>query len=345
MKHSKFLAILIVAAVSMLSANVLYAQEQIVLKFADQWPLTHGGSRLGSQPFIQKIEERSKGRVKIRYFPSEQLAKASGLFDATRNKVTDLGYVGLVYTAEKAPLTTLVELPGMHQDANKGARAMHKLIMNDLLQSEYLRYGVRPLFAVITPQYQMMFSKRSGKTVINDISDIKGMKIRVSGDTGQLVVKALGGIPVTVASSDIYLALERGTIDGNIHSPSGARSYKLDPVLSSTTTNASLGSVAFAVIVNESVWQQLPQDVRNLITEVSNEVEGIMSAGFQNEQDEATEALRAAGVIPFQLSPKVQEQFKERLSQVEADFVAKRKSRGLPVVETLATYRRYLSEQ
>lgn len=48
---------------------------------------------------------------------------------------------------------------------------------------------------------------------INRMEDLKGKKIRGGGIKGK-VVKALGGIDVTISPAEIYSALERGMIDG-----------------------------------------------------------------------------------------------------------------------------------
>jgi TRAP-type mannitol/chloroaromatic compound transport system substrate-binding protein len=47
---------------------------------------------------------------------------------------------------------------------------------------------------------------------IKEVADLKGLKFRITGFAGKTIQK-LGGIPQQIAPSDIYPALERGTID------------------------------------------------------------------------------------------------------------------------------------
>lgn len=323
------------------ASTMLHAQEKIVLKYADQFPLTHAASKLSGQPFKQWLEERSEGRIEVQIYPAEQLAKAAGLLDAVRNRVTDISMVGVVYVSDRMPLTSAVELPGLFSDSVAGSAAFTKLAHNDLLESEYLRNGVRPLFTMVTPPYQLMFAK---KTELNDIAELDGVKLRAAGATGELIASALGAVPVRVPASDLYLGLERGTVDGAIYNPPSLFAYKIEEVLSSITTNASLGTVAFAAFINEDVWQGLPEDARALISEVATEIGETMAAEFKAQTDVAYAKLDELGVKLIELSPEVAEQFSGKLQSVEAEWVKQMEARGLPGQATLDAYRAYLNE-
>lgn len=341
MKITNALKVAGIALAASLASTALYAQEKIVLKYADQFPLTHAGSKLSAQPFKQMVEERSEGRIEVQLYPAEQLAKAAGLLDAVRNRVTDIAMVGVVYVSDRMPLTSAVELPGLFTDSVAGSAAFTKLAQNDLLESEYLRNGVRPLFTMVTPPYQAMFAK---KTELNDVSELEGVKMRAAGATGELIASSLGAVPVRVPASDLYLALERGTVDGAIYNPPSLFAYKIEEVLSSITTNASLGTVAFAALVNEDVWQGLPEDARKVVSEVATEIGETMAAGFKDQTGSAYEKLEGLGIKLIELSPETQAQFTDKLQSVEAEWVKQMEGRGLPGQATLDAYRSYLQE-
>ena len=44
--------------------------------------------------------------------------------------------------------------------------------------------------------------------------DFKGLKIRAFSKGSADTIKALGGVPVVMSSSEMYMALQRGTVDG-----------------------------------------------------------------------------------------------------------------------------------
>jgi TRAP-type mannitol/chloroaromatic compound transport system substrate-binding protein len=47
---------------------------------------------------------------------------------------------------------------------------------------------------------------------IKEVADLRGLKFRIGGFAGK-TIQRLGGIPQQIAASDIYPALEIGTID------------------------------------------------------------------------------------------------------------------------------------
>lgn len=322
-------------------ATIAVAQDSITLKLADQFPLTHVGSRVGSQALITALEERSEGRIQIQHFPAEQIAKAAGLLDAVRNRVTDIALVGVVYNTDKLPLTSAAELPGLHVNSVEASKAFEDYISEDLLEREYLPLGVRPLWGTVTPPYQLMLAEGDG---IADASEIEGLKLRVAGATGELIAKALGAVPVKVPASDLYLALQRGTASGAIYNPPSVFGYKIEEVLSAASDNASLGAVAFALLINEDVWQGLSQEDRALIQEVASEVRLSFSEAFESANGAAFGKLADAGVSVFSLSPEAQADVNEKLGAVRTTWVDQVSARGLPAQDMLDAYRARLAE-
>jgi len=322
-------------------ATVATAQDSITLKLADQFPLTHIGSRVGSQALIAELQARSGGHIKIQHFPAEQIAKASGLLDAVRNRVTDIALVGVVYNTDKLPLTSAAELPGLHVNSVAASKAFEAYITQDLLDREYLPLGVRPLWGTVTPPYQLMLAKGDG---IADAAEIEGLKIRVAGATGELIAKALGAVPVKVPASDLYLALQRGTVDGAIYNPPSVFGYKVEEVLSAVSDNASLGAVAFALLINEDVWQSLSEDDRALIQATAADVRLAFSEAFEAANGAAFEKLAAAGVTLFSLPPQTQAMVNDRLGAVRDTWVEQVGARGLPAGEMLEAYKARLGQ-
>lgn len=316
-------------------AGAANAQDAITLKLADQFPLTHVGSKLGAQAFIKGIEERSGGAIKIQHFPAEQIAKAAGLLDAVRNRVTDIAMVGIVYNTDKMPLTSGAELPGLYSTAEAGSAAFSKYISNELLEREYLKLGVRPLYGTVTPPYQLMLAEGDG---ISDIGELEGVKLRVAGATGELIAKSLGAVPVKVPASDLYLALQRGTVNGAIYNPPSVFGYKIEEVLGAVSNNASLGSTAFAMLVNEDVWQGLTPEQQGMIQEIATRTQNDFAAAFDQANTNAYQKLTDVGVTVFALSPETLAAMDERLAAVRAEWVSQVSARGLPAQEMLDAF-------
>lgn len=331
----------ILAAIVVTAMTVGARADEITLKVSDQFPLTHIVSINGPQAFMKRVEELIPGRVKFQHYPAEQLAKAVGQLDAVRNGLVDISVVCTCYIPERVPLSTVAELPGLFDDTVLATKAYMKLTSNDLKKAEYDRYGVRPLFVFLVAPYQLMM--RSPKPV-TDIAQLNNMKLRVAGAGGDFVARALGGVGVKIPASDLYLALERGTVDGTIFSTPAIWAYKVEEVVSSWTTNAGLGSVGYLAFVKNSTWEKLPPDVQAALQKASDEVSVGLATAYVKSENESYSKLRALGKTVYELSPPMKAEFNKRLATVAEDWVKGMEARKLPGREILEKFRGYMKE-
>lgn len=326
---------------ALFTAATASAQE-VTLKISEHFPITHVGSKSGAQFFMKRVEELAPGLIKFEHYPGEQLAKAAGQLDAVSNGLTDMAVVGLVYVTEKVPLSTAVELPGLFTDATVGARAFRRLARNELMEVEYAPLNVRPVFNFVVTPYQLMLT---GNEPVTDLEQIKGKKLRVAGATGELIASSLGAVGVKMSPTDLYLALERGVVDGAISNIASQFTYKTHTLLNSWTTNASLGNVAFGLFINERRWQSLPDNVRDVLLKAGEET-GVNVAQSYIDGDEKSKAeLKEMGKTVYELSPEVQEQMNERLQVVQQEWLDQMAQRNLPGAEILETFKTYVAEE
>jgi len=338
MQTGKLITVLIAA---FLFTTTTVSAESVTLRLADQFPLTHFASKTGSQAFIKQVDEMSNKTVTIKHFPAQQLAKASGMLDAVKNRVADIAVCGVVYVSDRMPLSGAAMLPGLFNDVTTGTRAYTKLANNELLEAEFLRHGVRPLWVSLAPVYQLQLTSKES---ITSLDDIKGKKLRTAGAIMELTAKALGATPVTIGPSDFYLSLQRGTVDGAIYTIPGWRAYSLQEVLNSSTVNAGLGSVAFATLINEDVWQGLSPEVQAILQKAGEATGAGAAATFDKVVAKSNQQMKEAGKNVYSLSPKVLAEMNAKLSAVEKVWLDQMKSRNLPGDKILAAFKRYLNE-
>ncbi len=338
MKTGKLLTILVTA---FLFVSTAVMAETVTLRLADQFPLTHFASKTGSQAFMKRVDAMSKNTIKIKHFPAQQLAKAAGMLDAVKNMGSDIAVCGVVYVSDRMPLSGAAMLPGLFNEVTIGTRAYTKLAKNELFEAEFLRHGVRPLWVSLAPVYQLQLVSKDS---ITSLSDIKGKKLRTAGAIMELTAKALGATPVTIGPSDFYLSLQRGTVDGAIYTIPGWRAYSLQEVLNSSTVNAGLGSVAFATLINEDVWQGLSPEVQSILLKAGEATGAGAAAVFDKVVAKYNKQMAEAGKNIYSLSPKVLEEMSAKLSSVEKVWLDQMKSRNLPGEKILEAFKRYLNE-
>ncbi len=328
-----------------LSAALLFSglaqAAEITLKFADQFPLTHHASIESSQFFIKRVHQLSDGRIQIKHYPAQQLAKARGLLKAAKLGITDIANIGVVYMSDKIPLSGAALIPGIFTDFQKGNDAYEKLVKTQLATLEFAPNKVRPLYSHLGPIYQIQLISPKP---ITSLDQLKGLKLRVPGPTIALSVQALGAIPVTMPATDIYLSLSRGTLDGVILSNISWHGYGLQELLNSTTTNASMGTVAFATVINERKWQKLPEWARVIITRASEETRQNAVHTFATLVDKIDAQLIQEGINVYPLSEELRQQIQQKILPVENEWAARLEKKGLPARETLINFRALVNE-
>jgi TRAP-type transport system periplasmic protein len=339
MKTGKLIMILVA---TFLFTTTKPMAETVTLRLADQFPLTHFASKTGSQAFIKKVDEMSNKTIVIKHFPAQQLAKASGMLDAVKNRIADISVCGVVYVSDRMPLSGAAMLPGLFNEVTTGTRAYTKLANKELLEAEFLRHGVRPLWVSLAPVYQIQMTSKES---ITSLDDIKGKKLRTAGAIMELTAKSLGATPVTIGPSDFYLSLQRGTVDGAIYTIPGWRAYSLQEVLNSSTVNAGLGSVAFATLINEDVWQGLSPQVQSIIQKAGAATGTEAAAVFDKVVAKSNKQMKEAGKNIYALSPEVLEEMSLKLATVEKTWLDQMKSRNLPGDKILEAFKRYLNEE
>lgn len=188
--------------------------------------------------------------------------------------------------------------------------------------------GVRVLWLDTSPTCRIETVKKP----INTLEDLKGLKIRVTGVTAVETAKALGYTPVTMPMGDVYLALERGVLDGTAIPVEVLVSRKWAEVLKHVVGNTDLGHDAFAVVINIDTWKKLPLDVQKVINELSgqwaSDFTGKEWDKFEVEAEKITKAKY--GVKYTYLSKEELARWNKLLKPVKDKYAESLEAKGLP---------------
>ena len=196
----------------------------------------------------------------------------------------DLAFVVPSYTPGEFPLTSFVDLPWLFDSGMQASKVLWK-VHEKYLKDEYK--DVVPLWMYTTEPGVFHTVKKQVKT----LEDLKGLKIRMMGGPSTEQMKALGGIPVSVAMPENYMALQKGVIDGMGAPWEATNSFRLYEVVKYYTLGTNFPVVYFSLAVNKKKWNSLPKDVQDVLTKAS----GLEGAKFwgRNFFDTAKDACIA----------------------------------------------------
>lgn len=329
MKRNGLLGILCTALIFAILAVPLQAAETtkpLVFKFASWTPPQINFARAGVW-IVKDLEQGSQGRIKIEYYWSNSLIPARQIMDALQKGVADIGFVNPSYQPGKMPLLTITSLPATSAgDMCPTTKALQALMEMPEVKAELDKMNIRYLGPLTNDSYGVWTRKKQ----VRSLADLKGLKLRAIGNHANLL-NALGGVPVSLGATEVYQAIEKGTLDGGLANPSFALGYKWDEV-TKYYYPISFGGLGQFVAINKSSWEKIPPDIQKRATALHDVACGIAHQLYQGGGEMLLEkAVKEGKITVTQPSPadlaKVKEVAREKIWK---NWVDKMNERGLP---------------
>jgi TRAP-type C4-dicarboxylate transport system substrate-binding protein len=235
------------------------------------WVWSHGitipGSeyeKVGYVDFPKRVLEATNGRLIIK--------PKIGIFDPTKNlfDARDGRCQGATvihpYYSSTIPSFCWANVPGIietgedHRKAYAAVKNMFEKVVDEEAGVKLLFYG--------------MFSEILIPTTkpIRQIDDFKGLKIRISNLTTAQLLEAMGASTTTIPLSEVYMAAQRGVIDGADASLTPMMMLKYYEVFKYAIL-LPLGHPAFTMVVNKKAFENLPKDIQQALVRVGQELE------------------------------------------------------------------------
>jgi TRAP-type transport system periplasmic protein len=237
-----------------------HSQATITLKYANFPPATTFPC-VQMERWAKEVEKRTSGKVKVQTFPGGTLLPAKNIFDGVISGMADIGNFAMSYQPGRFPISEAVDLPVGFANARVAS-----LVLFDLIEKynakEFEKVKVLTLFTC--PPANLMTSKP-----VKSLKDLKGMEIRVSG-TSVDVLKNLGGSGIAMPQSDTPEALQKGVVKGNFSSMEVLKDFNY-AAYTPYVTLVNLQVVSFAVVMNKDKWNALPADVKKIFDDMRRE--------------------------------------------------------------------------
>ena len=311
------------------------AQTPMKLKIADSFPVGHYIPEYTVKVMMQKLKAKPELGLDFEYYPAEQMGKAKDLLSLAQSGVVDIAYVAPAFVTDKMPLSVVAELPLNFTGSCKGTLAYWNLAKPGGLisQKEFEPNGVRLLFTIVLPPYQLVTRKPFAS-----IKDVEGWKIRTTGSAKELALKKLKTVPIQIPTPDVYEALSRGTIDGMLFPFNSLPPYDLHKISKYSTTGENFGSFVANYVISEKRWKALSPAVQKELTALGDEL--VRSSCEQTERDEARdiEKVKQAGVSIVTLNAADKAIVAKAMHEVAKDWADNLDRRGKAGTEVLNAF-------
>jgi len=335
----KFLVLVLAAALVAgftLGAMPASAAEEIKLTYSCFFPPTHIQSKL-ADAWCKEVEKRTKGKVKVQYFPGQTLTKAKQMYDGTVQGMSDLGFCLFGYNRGRFPLMEVVDLP-LGYKSGKAATKVANAVYEKFKPKELEDVEVMYLHA-----HGPGLLHTKGKAV-KKMEDLKGLKIRAHGTTAK-VVQALGGTPVAMPMPDLYQALQRGVVDGGLYPVEVNKGWRMAEVVDYCTENyPNAYTSTFYVVMNKDKWKSLPKDVQDVIIQINEEWIPKHGAAWDSSDEAGRKAMLKKGRKFIPLSTAEAARWKKATDPVLDEYVKETSAKGVPAKEALDFTKKKLAE-
>jgi len=261
--------------------------DKVVLKVA------HVGAPVSPQQgaadiFVELVKEKTNGTVEIQVFGSSTLGDESALVEGMALGTIDGGIVSAGLYGGYFPLMGAFEIPFLFRD-----RAHTVAVNSGPLGAEILaRLSEEAnLKALAIWEHGFRHVTNNVRPIKNPI-DFAGLNIRSPEvPVYSAPLRALGANPVPMAFSELYVALERGVVDGQ-HNPllhvEGQRFYEVQDYLSMLDFAYTPNVLA----LSNKAWNRLSETQQAQVLEAANEAGIKWSATAESEETRLLEELK-----------------------------------------------------
>ena len=151
-------------------------------------------------------------------------------------------------------------------------------------------------------------------------SDLKGLKVRISGELANKAVGDSDASPVNITMAEMYEGIERGVFDSFLLNPASTKDYGMADLIK-YGTGAEFGGGSIGLAINEKVYQGLPKNVQEVLIQVGDELTESTAKFYDEYNASVIQQFRDDGVEMYELTDSEQAKWREFYSEIETSWV------------------------
>ena len=250
----------------------------------------------GEKELVKYVNEMTGGNFDIKYFEGGSLMKAFEVFDATSKGTIQAAGDWPSYWASKDPAFDFLGSFPFGFTNMDYIIWMYQFGGLELMQELFGKYGMTYFTLGATPMESgFRTTKKTGP--IKTLADYKGLKLRTPSRATIWILQQVGAAPVKMPGGEIYLAVERGVLDGAEFSSPGidwemgfAEITKYWSVPCWFQPSSEIG-----VMVNLKAYNALPKEYKAVFKYACQAAAMKATAFYEAESAKAVEKFKKKG--------------------------------------------------
>lgn len=241
--------------------------------------------------FAEMVRERSGGEIEIQVFGNGVLGSDPTMINAVRGGSLDIVLTGNPFFTGMAPKLNVLDLPFLFKDRKHVASVLDGAI-GDQLRAEFEPNGLVALATWEVGWRNLTNSRRP----VKEPADLAGLKIRTTPNPSHVkAFQLLGAVPTPMAFTELFTALEMGSVDGQENPVTLILNAKFHEV----QKHVSLTRHAFTtapLVANKANFDAMDLKSRGILLEAARECAALLRTANEETEASALEELKKEGM-------------------------------------------------
>jgi tripartite ATP-independent transporter DctP family solute receptor len=241
--------------------------------------------------FAREIDKRTDGRYKNHNFYSGALGAERESIEALQLGTLDLTMTSTGPVPNFVPDIAILDIPFLFRDYAQARAVLDGPIGQDMLQ----KFDAKGIHGLAWGENGFRNMTNSKHPVVVP-EDLKGLKMRTMENPVHIqAYRAFGIIPTPMAFTEVFTALQQGTVDGQENPLSVITSAKLDQVQKYLTLTGHVYSPA-VILMSKAQWDKLSAADKQIFNDAAKVAVKANRDRIDDDEKKAVADLRAKGM-------------------------------------------------
>lgn len=283
----------------------------------------------GLDYFAKLVSDKSGGELKIQVFPNSALGDNTAMMEQLQFGSLDMMAPSVAALSGFTPSTAIFDLPYLF----KNEAAAEEVLDGPL--GDNVGKALEPqgfyLLGWMTQSWRHLTCNKE----VTKPADVAGIKIRTMDSKYHMAhFNTLGASAIPMAMSELYTALQQGTIDAQENPYTNivnSRFYEVQKYVVET------GHIydACPLIISTITWKRLDDNQKKIIQEAAAEAVNWERAEVKKDDAVFREQVKKSGTTVIVLTPEQRAEFRKAAQPVYDEFVKEQGQAGADAVKSV----------
>ncbi len=305
------------------------------LRYATWDPPHHEMRKFGVDVWVKSVGKATGGRVNVRML-TKGLGAPPAYHDFIKGGAIDVAHIIPAYTPGRFLLHKVAEFPFLTNSAKARTVGYWRVYKKHFEQANEAK-GMKLLTVWVHGPGLIHNAKRP----VNKMGELKGLKLRVSGDNISALAKSMGATPIFAPITKVHNMLSKGVIDGVFLTYEGIKNFKLGKLVKFTTVPpGGLYATMFQMFMNQAKWDGISKKDQKIIEGISGEhAANYIGDAWDLADRNGIKHMKENGIKIIPMPAAFTKKAKELWKPIQAEWMKKAAAKGVDGEAALAMFK------